>query len=112
MNSYYILGIMVVLISSFSQILLKLAANDTNNKSFKTLFNSKVIIAYGILFLMMFVNARFVYKHIEMNSIGIIEAFAYIFIPILSWLFLHEKISKRQLIGVVIILIGIIIFNL
>ena len=112
MNSYYLLGIIVVLISSFSQILLKLASNDNNNKSLKTVFNSKVIIAYGILFIMMFVNARFVYQHIEMNSIGIIEAFAYVFISILSLIFLHEKISKRQLIGIVIILIGIIVFNL
>lgn len=112
MNSYYILGIVVVFVSSLSQILLKLAANDKNNRSFKTVFNFKVILAYVILFAMMFVNARFVYQHVEMNSIAIIEAFAYVFIPVLSLFVLREKISQRQWIGIILILIGILVFNL
>nr|MCR5161408.1 EamA family transporter [Lachnospiraceae bacterium] len=42
----------------------------------------------------------------------IIESTSYIFIPVFGVFLLHEKISRRRLLGIGIMLIGILIFTL
>ena len=41
-----------------------------------------------------------------------IEALGYVFIPLLSITILKEKISKKQILGISIILLGIVIFQI
>ena len=111
MNIYYIYAVVLVFISCLSQILLKKSANS-DTKVIKKIFNIKVILAYAILFLVMFMNSKFVYSHIELGKISMIEALGYVFIPLLSITILKEKISKKQILGISIILLGIVIFQI
>ena len=53
------------------------------------------------------------YKNgVHVKDIPILEALGYIFVPILSHLYLNEKIDKRTIISIITIITGIIIFYL
>lgn len=100
-----------VLISSFSQVLLKIAANKKHESKLKEYLNPIVIIAYGIFFASTLLT-MYALKFVPLTMSPIIESASYIFVPIFGVLMLKEKISKRRLTGMGIMLIGMIIFAL
>ena len=42
----------------------------------------------------------------------VIDTFTYVFVLLLSWLILKEKITKGKLIGNLIIILGVVIYTL
>ena len=108
---YVLIFIGSVFISSVSQVLLKSSANKTHNNALKEYLNPKVIIAYGMFFLSTLITI-IAYKYVPLSMGGILEASGYIFVAILSYIFLKEKVGKRKLIGLGLILFGILVFNL
>ena len=109
--TYILIFLCSVLISSISQILLKSSANQKHGGTLREYLNIKVIMAYGMFFLATLVTIL-AYKHVPLSMGGILEASGYIFVAVLSYLFLHEKIGRRKMIGLLIILGGIIVFNI
>jgi len=51
------------------------------------------------------------YKKVSLSLGQILQSLSFIFVIILSYIFLKEKISKRQIVGIIIIIIGIIIYS-
>ena len=51
------------------------------------------------------------YKKVSLSLGQILQSLSFIFVIILSKLFLKEKISKKQVIGIIIIIIGIIVYS-
>ena len=109
--TYILIFLGSVLISSISQVLLKSSANKKHENPLMEYLNPKVIFAYGMFFLATLITI-IAYKNVPLSMGGILEASGYIFVAVLSYIFLHEKISKRKCIGLGIILLGILIFNL
>lgn len=107
-SGIYILG---VFISSVAQILLKKSANIERESKLKEYLNFKTIFAYGIFFGATLCTL-FAYKFIPLTMGAILETTGYIFVTILSYFLLKEKISRKKLIGLVIIIIGILIFSI
>ena len=70
-----------------------------------------MITAYGIFFAVLLLNT-YAYTRIDLKYGAVIDTFTYVFVLLLSVLLLHEKVSKRQLIGNLFILAGIFIYNL
>ena len=65
------------------------------------------------LYIASFITSMIVMKTMNLSIFYPTSAgLAYIFVCVISYLLLHEKISSTQLAGMVIILIGIIIMNL
>lgn len=112
MNQYLIYSALVVLACSFSQILLKQAATIRFDRKIQMFLNARVIIAYLILFSSTLLNARLIYQHISMTQISMAEALGYLFVPLLSFLLLKEKMKKEQIIGLILILLGITVYLL
>lgn len=108
---YVIIFLLSVLIASISQILLKKSAMKQYHYKFGDYLNPYVIGAYGLLFLSMTLTV-FAYRGVDLKTGPVIEATSYIFIAILSAIFLKEKISNRKKIGLLIIVAGVIISNL
>ena len=50
------------------------------------------------------------YRKVEYKNGPVIESLGFWFVMILSWLFFKEKITKKKLIGNLIILAGVVIF--
>ena len=51
-------------------------------------------------------------KVVPLSMSPILEASGYIFVAILSFIFLKEKMTKKQLLGMALILIGIVVYSL
>lgn len=100
-----------VLISSISQVILKKSAQiDYPNKIMEYL-NARVIFAYIIFFAATFCSI-WAYTVIPLSMGSILESLGYLFVAFLSWLFLKEKITKKKMLGLSIIIIGIVIYAL
>lgn len=97
--------------SALSQVLLKQSANKTYRHPLLEYLNWRVITAYGIFFGVLLLNT-YAFTRVDMKYGSVIDAFAYVFVLLLSYLLLKEKISRGKLIGNIIIILGIIIYTL
>lgn len=99
------------LIASISQILLKHSATKTYENHIKEYVNPWVISGYFLLFATTIINL-FAYKKIEYKYGAIMETLAFVFVIFFSRILFQEKITKKKLLGSVLILAGIVVFNL
>lgn len=106
-------GIMLagVFVSSLSQILLKIAAGRKYPSKIREYLNPLVICAYAVFFLATLCTV-FAYKEIPLSMGPILESSSYLFVSIFGYLFLHETITIKQLLGLAMIIGGISIYTL
>ncbi|MCM8710184.1 EamA family transporter [Clostridium sp. SYSU_GA19001] len=102
---------LAVILTAFSQILLKKSANKKYTSFLREYINFRVIFSYGLFFITMLLNTISL-KTIGLKDIQVYMALSYLFVLIFSRIMLGEKITKRKLIGNIIIVFGIIVFNL
>lgn len=107
----YIILITSITIASFSQILLKKAADKQYSSPLRQYLNFYVISGYCLTFISVFLTTM-AYKGLEYKNGPLIESLGFILVIILSRIFFKEKITNRKLLGMTIIIIGIIIFYL
>lgn len=100
-----------VFISSVSQIMLKKSAETTYESRIKEYLNPRVIFAY-VIFFGATLCSIIAYTVIPLSLGPILESAGYIFVAVLSRMFLKEKITKKKMLGLSIIIIGIIIYAL
>ena len=110
-NSYILFLLASVIIASFSQVLLKKATRKKYTNVIKEYLNPYVIIGY-IMMMGSTVLTVIAYKGVEYKNGPIIEALGYILIMFLSLIFFKERITKKKVLGNVLILIGIGVFYL
>ena len=111
MNKYFMVAFASVLLSCFSQVLLKKSSGEKKKSVIFEYLNVKVISSYGILFACMLLMV-YVYSGVEYKYGAIIESLAYLIIMVFSGIFLKEKITKKKIIGNLIIVLGVVIFSL
>lgn len=114
MNSreiYILVFLISVFISSISQIILKKSTTKKYDNKLKEYLNMRVIFAYGMFFLASLLTTL-AYKGVPLSLGPVLEATGYIYIAILGTLILKEKMSKKKIIGNILIIIGIIVFSL
>lgn len=106
-----VIFIFAVFIASVSQILLKKSANIERNNILKEYINLHVILAY-ILFVFSLLLTVYSYRVIDLKYGAVIQSLGYVFVLILSRIFLNEKLEKSKIFGITLIILGIIIFNM
>ncbi len=111
MLKYMLIYIVSVLIASVSQIILKTSSGKTYDSFIREYLNPRVIIAYGLFFLTTFISL-YAYKVIPLSMGPILESTGYIWVAILSFVILGEKISKRKLTGLLVIIAGIVVYSI
>lgn len=109
MYKYIMLLLFSVLIASSSQILLKKSAIKTHESVIKEYLNLYTIVAYFIFGVSALITI-FVAKYLPLSMISVMESLGYVFIPILSYFFLREKLHKKQILGIALVLFGVILF--
>ena len=109
MNGYYVLGLLSVTIASFSQILLKKGAMKQYDSFIKEYLNIFVISGYVMMFGSVFLT-MIVYRGMDFMNVPVLEAVGYVLVPVLSYLFFKEKLTKKKILGILIILAGIVIY--
>lgn len=108
-NMYLIIAFISVTIAAFSQILLKKGAMRTYESFIKEYLNLPVILGYGFMFLSVLAT-MFAYRGVDYMAIQIIEAAGYVLVPILSYIFFKEKLTKYKVVGIMIIIIGMLVY--
>ena len=110
-----LIGVSLVLcsnaVAAISQVLLKKAAKKMYPVWWRSYINTYVITAYA-LFVLTTVFSVFALRYIPLSLSAAFAASGQIFVPVLSWLLLGEKISKQRCRGLLLIVFGIIIFSL
>ena len=111
LEKYIIVWIISVLISSIAQVMLKAEAAKKHENRLKEYLNPMVITAYGIFFLSTFLT-MYALKYVPLTYSPIIEPLSYIFVPVIGVLVLKEKISRRRVLGIAVMLVGIAVFSM
>lgn len=100
-----------VFISAVSQIMLKISARKQYATKLKEYMNPLVIISYGLFFGCTLIT-MLAYRKVPLSLGQILESSGYIFVTILGMTILKERLTKKKLLGMGVILAGIIIFTM
>ncbi|MCM1157255.1 MAG: EamA family transporter [Bacteroidales bacterium] len=109
--NYIALFIFSVFVSSVSQTMLKSSADRKYDNPVKEYLNPIVITAYAFFFGST-VMTTLAYKYVPLSLGPVIEASGYFFVAALGYIFLKERFSRRKVLGLFVILLGIIVFNI
>lgn len=104
---YICLFVLCVFISSCAQIVLKRAAMK-ERRGMKAYLNIEVVCGYGI-FLGITICTTYLYRYIELSVGSLLDSLGYVFVVILSVIFLNERMNKRKFFGMCLIFVGVLI---
>ena len=112
MNRVYLL---IMLIGTFfaatSQILLKQSADRTYDRPFGDYLNWRGITSYGVYFGILFLNT-WCFTKIDMKYGSVVDSCCYVFVMLLSCLILKEKVTRRKIIGNLLIICGVLAYTM
>ena len=100
-----------VFLSAISQVMLKKAALRQYSSKLREYLNPLVIVAYPIFVGTTFLSI-YAYKGIPLSMGPVLEASSYIYVTIFGVTIFKEKLNKRKLVGLALIIAGIIIYSL
>jgi len=114
-NSNYLLGVGLALLATFtssvSQIMLKKSAQRQYGSQMAEYINPLVICGYILLLITTLVNLLAL-RYIPIALGAALDSLGQIFVPVLSFLILKEHINRQKLLGMLVIVIGLIVYFL
>lgn len=108
---YLLLLLVSVVIASLSQIILKKSAQKHYESFVKEYINPYVIIGYGMMVVSTLLTIL-AYRGLAYKNGPVIESLGYILIMFLSFIFFKERITKKKILGNILILVGVFVFYL
>lgn len=111
-NPYILLMFAAVVVASISQILLKKGARQKHESILREYLNPYVIAGYALMIATTVMNIAAYSGGVEYKNGPVIETLGFILVMLLSRVFFQEKITRRKLIGNLLILLGVVIFYL
>lgn len=107
---YAAIALFGVFISGISQVLLKKSANKTHATPIAEYLNPFVIFAYT-LFIASTLLSTFAYKVIPLSMGPILDATGYIYVTAFGILIFHERLNKKKVAALALIILGIVIYS-
>ncbi len=98
------------MLSSISQVVLKTSANEEHKSFIKEYLNVRVITAYAMFFASTIITV-FAYKYVPLSLGPVLESAGYVFVAVLSYFILKERLTKKQIIGMVLIIAGVLVVS-
>lgn len=111
MTPYVCLLLLGTFLASISQVMLKKAALRSYENKLREYLNPLVIIAYIIFFGTTFLGV-FAYRGIPLSMGPVLEATSYVYVTFWGVTFFKEKINRRKVIALTLILSGILVYSL
>ena len=111
MLPYLLIGFFSVFVSSVSQTLLKKASMKERGSILQEYLNLPVILAYGMFFGSTLLT-MLAYKKLPLSMSPAFESSSYLFVTLFGVTIFKEKVGKRKLLALLLILAGILIFTL
>jgi drug/metabolite transporter (DMT)-like permease len=107
----YLLTLIVVIFTSIGHLLLKMAATISSKTGGRIYTHPLSILGYAIFAFVAFLSI-YAMKGLDMKVFFALNSLTYICIPILGFLVLRESFTRNKIIGIVIISVGVLLFNL
>lgn len=111
MNKCVAIAIFSSVLSAFAQILLKQSSCIKRSSIIKDYLNFYVVFGYIITFVCMILMI-IAYRGLPFKYGAVIESLVYIYVMILSRIFFKEKFTAKRVIGNLIIVCGVAVFNI
>ena len=111
MIPYLMIGFFSVFVSSVSQTMLKKASMKEHNSFIQEYLNLPVILAYGMFFGSTLLT-MLAYKKLPLSMSPAFESSSYLFVTLFGVTIFREKVGRRKLFALLLILAGILIFTL
>lgn len=108
---YYLLTLVVVLFTSIGHLLLKIATSRVAASGGRLYTHPLSIVAY-VIFAVVALLSIYAMKGLDLKVFFALNSLTYICIPLLALLVLRESFSRNKVIGVIIISLGVLLFNL
>ena len=99
-----------VFISSIAQVMLKKAAGEKHESFLKEYLNAKVIIAYLIFFGATLLGV-YGYKVVPLSMGNILDATGYIWGTVFGVTIFKERLDRKKIIALILMLSGIVIYS-
>lgn len=99
-----------VVVASFSQILLKMGAGKKYSSAIREYLNFYVISGYGLMMVSMLLPIIAYKFGLDYKEAPVIEAIGPALVTVLSFFFFKEKLTKKKILGNILVVAGIIIF--
>lgn len=110
MIKYILAALFSGVLSAVSQVLLKKSSNTEHKTGLGEYLNLYVISGYVLVAACM-VLMIFAYRGIPFKYGVILESLVYFYVMILSKIYFNEKITRRKVIGNLLIVCGVIVFS-
>ncbi|OEU70988.1 MAG: hypothetical protein BA863_18825 [Desulfovibrio sp. S3730MH75] len=107
----YILAYIATFFAACSQILLKIGTGKAGFKLVFITLNRQIVLGLTGMFVSLMLSIRAL-NSLPLREMALILPTVYILVPILSYFFLKEKISKQTTLGTIIIIAGVVISKL
>lgn len=109
---YILIALLSVFIAACAQMLLKRATCNQYTCWWHQYVNGWVITGYLVLFGTMVVNIACMHHGLQLKELSVIESTSYLFVPVLSWYLFDERMSRRKMIAIALIITGVVVFFL
>ena len=106
---FALLNLFGVFISAISQVLLKKSASREHASAIREYLNPLVIFAY-MLFLSATLLSVISYRGIPLSMGPILDATGYIYVTIFGVIIFHEHLTRRRVVALLLIVLGIVIY--
>ena len=106
---YIIIYMVSVFVASVSQVMLKKAARKKNDNLLAEYLNPLVIFAY-LLFFGTTLASVIAYKVLPISLGAVLEATSYMYVTLFGVAIFKERINRRKLLALLLIIIGIVVF--
>lgn len=111
MNKYYLAAFMGVFLTAISQLLIKQGTRKAKKGALWLYLNAYMLTAYFILVLVTLLSL-YAYREIPLKVGLMLAPLALILVVLLSSWLLGERLTRLQVLGAVVILLGMTVFNL
>ena len=108
---YSLIFLFSTFISAIAQVLLKKSALKTYDSPIKEYLNPLVIVGY-LIFFASTLCTMFAYKVVPLSMGPVLEATSYVYVTIFGVTFFRERVSRRRLLALALIIGGIVIYSL
>ena len=110
-SRYHFLFLFAVAVAGVGQVVLKKAALEKSRSLLRQYANWHVILGY-FLFLVSMGMASFAYRGIPLKAGPALDSLGFVLVPLLSWIFFGEKLTRAKGLGFLLIVCGVLIFGL
>lgn len=107
---YYGLVVFDVFIAALAQMLLKSSSMNSHRSFLFEYLNPKVIGGYIIMMMSLVLNVYALNHGVLLKELSTIESLSYMFVPLLSFIFFKETITRQKMVAIGVIMTGVIVF--